>query len=58
MANIGNENEAAKAIKSGAEGVGLFRTEFLFMNGNRCSTQEQQFEVYKKAASFYVVINR
>ncbi len=50
MANIGNEDEAAKAIKSGAEGVGLFRTEFLFMNGKSMPTQEQQFEVYKKAA--------
>lgn len=50
MANIGNENEAAKAMKSGAEGVGLFRTEFLFMNGKSMPTQEQQFEVYKKAA--------
>ncbi len=50
MANIGDENEAAKAMKSGAEGVGLFRTEFLFMNGKSMPTQEQQFEVYKKAA--------
>ena len=31
-ANIGNADEAAKAVKAGAEGVGLFRTEFLFMN--------------------------
>ena len=31
-ANIGNALEAAKAVKDGAEGVGLFRTEFLFMN--------------------------
>ena len=50
MANIGSENEAAKAVKSGAEGVGLFRTEFLFMNGKSMPTQEQQFEAYKKAA--------
>ncbi len=30
-ANIGGADEAAKAVKAGAEGVGLFRTEFLFL---------------------------
>jgi len=50
MANIGSEGDAAKAVKSGAEGVGLFRTEFLFMNGEAMPTEEQQFAVYKKAA--------
>ncbi|MDO5381483.1 MAG: phosphoenolpyruvate--protein phosphotransferase [Eubacteriales bacterium] len=49
-ANIGNAEEAAKAVANGAEGVGLFRTEFLFMNGNSMPTEQQQFEEYKKAA--------
>lgn len=49
-ANIGNAEDAAKAMANGAEGVGLFRTEFLFMNGNSMPTEQQQFEEYKKAA--------
>lgn len=49
-ANIGNALEAAKAVKDGAEGVGLFRTEFLFMNGSKLPTEEEQFTEYKKAA--------
>lgn len=49
-ANIGNAGEAAKAMEAGAECVGLFRTEFLFMNGTSMPTEEDQFEAYKKAA--------
>jgi len=49
-ANIGSAQEAARAQKDGAEGVGLFRTEFLFMNGISMPTEEQQFAEYKKAA--------
>ena len=49
-ANIGNALEAAKAVNDGAEGVGLFRTEFLFMNGSKLPTEEEQFTEYKKAA--------
>ena len=49
-ANIGNEDDAVKGMKSGAEGVGLFRTEFLFMNGVSMPDEEKQFEAYKKAA--------
>ena len=49
-ANIGGAEEAAKAVKAGAEGVGLFRTEFLFLNKNALPTEEEQFEEYKKAA--------
>ena len=43
-------NIAAKAMEAGAECVGLFRTEFLFMNGTSMPTEEEQFEAYKKAA--------
>ena len=48
-ANIGNADDATKAMTAGAEGVGLFRTEFLFMNGVKMPTEEEQFEAYKKA---------
>lgn len=49
-ANIGNADEVAKAVKAGAEGVGLFRTEFLFMNKQALPTEEEQYNEYKKAA--------
>lgn len=49
-ANIGNADEAVKAVKAGAEGVGLFRTEFLFMNKQALPTEEEQYNEYKKAA--------
>ena len=49
-ANIGNADEAAKAVKAGAEGVGLFRMEFLFMNKQALPTEEEQYNEYKKAA--------
>lgn len=49
-ANIGNADEAAKAVKAGAEGIGLFRTEFLFMNKQAFPTEEEQYNEYKKAA--------
>lgn len=50
VANIGNADEAAKAVKAGAEGIGLFRTEFLFMNKQALPTEEEQYNEYKKAA--------
>lgn len=49
-ANIANSKDAKKAVESGAEGVGLFRTEYLFMNRNSVPTEEEQFEAYKEAA--------
>lgn len=49
-ANIGNVKEAVKAMESDAECIGLFRTEFLFMNGISMPTEEEQFEVYRQAA--------
>ncbi len=50
-ANIGNPNDAAKALEYDAEGIGLFRTEFLFMDRNNVPSEEEQFEAYKKVAS-------
>lgn len=50
-ANIGRPEEAERALSSGAEGVGLFRTEFLFMDRKEMPTEEEQFEAYKKAVT-------
>lgn len=48
--NIGNPEDAVKAMDFDGEGVGLFRTEFLFMDRNAVPTEDEQFEAYKKAA--------
>jgi phosphocarrier protein FPr len=49
-ANIGGTKEAAVAVQLGAEGVGLFRTEFLFMDREAAPTEEEQFVAYREAA--------
>jgi phosphotransferase system enzyme I (PtsI) len=46
-ANISSMKELEAAISNGAQGVGLFRTEFLYMDRNHFPTEEQQFEVYR-----------
>ncbi|QJC33055.1 phosphoenolpyruvate-protein phosphotransferase PtsI [Enterobacteriaceae endosymbiont of Donacia semicuprea] len=46
-ANIGSLNELKNIIKNGADGIGLYRTEFLFMNRNSFPSEEEQFHVYK-----------
>lgn len=48
--NIGSPEDASKVIENGGEGIGLFRTEFLFMDRNSMPTEEEQFESYKKVA--------
>ena len=48
--NIGNTKDAVDAYESSAEGVGLFRTEFLYMQYSTAPTEEMQFEAYKTAA--------
>lgn len=48
--NIGNPEDAVKAVEADGEGVGLFRTEFLFMDRSAVPTEDEQFEAYKKAA--------
>ena len=48
--NIGNLEDLELGLKDGADGVGLFRTEFLYMDSNEFPSEEKQFEVYKKAA--------
>lgn len=47
-ANIGSTEEAETASKEGADGIGLFRTEFLFMNANRILSEDEQYKVYSK----------
>ncbi|ABP68014.1 phosphoenolpyruvate-protein phosphotransferase [Caldicellulosiruptor saccharolyticus DSM 8903] len=46
-ANIALPDEAEIAIKNGAEGIGLFRTEFLFMNRSSPPSEDEQFAAYK-----------
>ena len=49
-ANIGSAEEAEGAISWGAEGVGLFRTEFLFMKRTDLPSEKEQYEAYRKVA--------
>ncbi|CAA7600107.1 phosphoenolpyruvate-protein phosphotransferase [Acididesulfobacillus acetoxydans] len=46
-ANIGTPKDCTGALNNGAEGIGLFRTEFLYLNRDRLPTEEEQFEAYK-----------
>lgn len=46
-ANIGRAKEAAAALEAGAEGIGLFRTEFLFMDRAALPTEEEQYQAYR-----------
>ncbi len=48
--NIGTPKDATKAVDADGEGVGLFRTEFLFMDRNTLPTEDEQFEAYKQAS--------
>lgn len=49
VCNIGKPEDASKAMDHDGEGVGLFRTEFLFMDKTSTPTEEEQFSEYKKA---------
>ncbi|WP_442599869.1 phosphoenolpyruvate--protein phosphotransferase [Neobacillus sp. D3-1R] len=46
-ANIGTPNDLEGVMTNGAEGVGLYRTEFLYMGRNELPSEEEQFESYK-----------
>ena len=50
VCNIGKPEDSNAVIEQDGEGVGLFRTEFLFMDRNKMPTEEEQFEAYKKVA--------
>ena len=49
-ANIGTVRDVAGAERNGAEGVGLYRTEFLFMDRESLPTEDEQFQAYKAVA--------
>ncbi|MFC0215086.1 phosphoenolpyruvate--protein phosphotransferase [Paenibacillus chartarius] len=46
-ANIGSVEDLQKVLENGAEGIGLFRTEFLYMGRSSLPTEEEQFQIYK-----------
>jgi phosphotransferase system enzyme I (PtsI) len=46
-ANIGSIEDIAKVLENGAEGIGLFRTEFLYMGRSGFPTEDEQYSVYK-----------
>lgn len=48
--NIGNPEDAKSVLDADGEGVGLFRTEFLFMGADSLPSEEEQFAAYKEAA--------
>ena len=49
QANIELSHEARYAMETGAEGIGLYRTEFMFLESDRLPTEEQQYEVFRAA---------
>ncbi len=53
VANIGSVKDAEQAAKMGAEGIGLFRTEFLYMDAAELPSEDEQFEAYRKAAETF-----
>lgn len=53
VANIGNPRDALAAKEAGAEGVGLYRTEFLYMDRDALPTEDEQFEAYRQAVEAF-----
>lgn len=51
LANIEQADDVEAVSAAGAEGVGLFRTEYLFINRDRLPTEEEQFEAYRRVAT-------
>lgn len=49
-ANIGNVTDMANVLANDADGIGLFRSEFLYLEKNTYPTEEEQFQVYKQVA--------
>ncbi|HDJ7193484.1 TPA: phosphoenolpyruvate--protein phosphotransferase [Staphylococcus aureus] len=47
-ANIGTPSDLPGVIENGAQGIGLYRTEFLYMGRDQMPTEEEQFEAYKE----------
>lgn len=53
VANIGSSADAKQAKLKGAEGIGLFRTEFLFMGRDTLPTEDEQYEAYRTVAETF-----
>ncbi|MBD3922022.1 phosphoenolpyruvate--protein phosphotransferase [Paenibacillus sp. PR3] len=53
VANIGSSADAKQAKLKGAEGIGLFRTEFLFMGRDTLPTEDEQYEAYRTVAEAF-----
>ncbi|WP_239685918.1 phosphoenolpyruvate--protein phosphotransferase [Photobacterium swingsii] len=53
LANIGGPNDVEQALACGAEGVGLFRTEFLFQQSDVLPSEEEQYQVYRDIAAAF-----
>ncbi len=53
VANIGNPKDAVAAKGNGAEGIGLYRTEFLYMKRTDLPSEDEQFEAYKAVAETF-----
>ena len=49
-ANIGNPSDVANVLKNDAQGIGLFRSEFLYLETDHFPTEDEQFQAYKKVA--------
>lgn len=49
-ANAGNLSDVGNVLKNDAEGIGLFRSEFLYLEKDHFPTEEEQFQVYKRVA--------
>lgn len=49
-ANIGNVSDVASVLANDAAGIGLFRSEFLYLESDRLPTEEEQFQAYKRVA--------
>jgi phosphoenolpyruvate-protein phosphotransferase (PTS system enzyme I) len=50
-ANIELESEVALALRQGAQGLGLFRTEFLYVNRSEPPSEDEQYEIYRRIVS-------
>ena len=52
-ANVGGLDDVLRAVDVDADGIGLFRTEFLFLDRDAPPTEDEQYEVYAKAVSSF-----
>ena len=52
-ANVGSRDDVVRAVEAGAEGIGLLRTEFLFLDRSEAPSEQEQFDLYSFAASSF-----